>query len=68
MSVGLVLGATLHGGRIVSERVRRAEDYRRYSVRPAGTLLAGLYVLAIDVAQGEFRYLQVPLYIVLLVT
>ena len=31
ISVGLVLGATLHGGRIVSERVRRAEDYRRYS-------------------------------------
>jgi uncharacterized membrane protein YphA (DoxX/SURF4 family) len=31
VSVGLVLGATLHGGRIVSERVRRAEDYKRYS-------------------------------------
>ncbi len=30
VSVGLVLGATLHGGRIVSERVRRAEDYKRY--------------------------------------
>ena len=35
VSVGLVLGATLHGGRIVSERVRRAEDYTRYSARPA---------------------------------
>lgn len=36
---GLVIGATLHGGRIVSERVRRAEDYRRYvpSTRPAAT-------------------------------
>jgi len=31
VSVGLVLGATLHGRRIVSERVRRAEDYTRYS-------------------------------------
>ena len=31
ISVGLVLGATLHGGRIVTERVRRAEDYKRYS-------------------------------------
>ncbi len=30
ISVGLVLGATLHGGRMVSERVRRAEDYTRY--------------------------------------
>ena len=30
ISVGLVLGATIHGGRIVSERVRRAEDYTRY--------------------------------------
>lgn len=30
ISVGLVLGATLHGGRIVTERVRRAEDYKRY--------------------------------------
>jgi uncharacterized membrane protein YphA (DoxX/SURF4 family) len=30
VSVGLVLGATVHGGRIVSERVRRAEDYTRY--------------------------------------
>jgi uncharacterized membrane protein YphA (DoxX/SURF4 family) len=35
ISAGLVLGATLHGGRIVSERVRRAEDYTRYAVRPA---------------------------------
>ncbi len=34
ISAGLVLGATLHGGRIVSERVRRAEDYTRYSPRP----------------------------------
>ncbi|MDQ3437944.1 MAG: DoxX family membrane protein [Actinomycetota bacterium] len=34
ISAGLVLGATLHGGRIVSERVRRAEDYTRYAVRP----------------------------------
>ena len=31
ISVGLVLGATMHGGRIVSERVRRAEDYTRYA-------------------------------------
>ncbi len=30
ISAGLVLGATVHGGRIVSERVRRAEDYTRY--------------------------------------
>ena len=30
VSVGLVLGSTVHGGRIVSERVRRAEDYTRY--------------------------------------
>ena len=35
ISVGLVLGATLHGGRIVSERVRRSEDYTRY--RPASS-------------------------------
>lgn len=35
VSVGLVLGSTLHGGRIVSERVRRAEDYTRYAARPA---------------------------------
>ena len=31
VSVGLVLGATLHGGRLVSERVRRSEDYTRYA-------------------------------------
>ncbi len=30
ISAGLVLGATLHGGRIVTERVRRAEDFRSY--------------------------------------
>lgn len=30
ISAGLVLGATMHGGRIVSERVRRSEDYTRY--------------------------------------
>ncbi|WP_205543997.1 DoxX family protein [Rubrobacter indicoceani] len=30
IGAGLVIGATLHGGRIVTERVRRAEDYRRY--------------------------------------
>ena len=30
ISAGLVLGATVHGGRIVSERVRRSEDYTRY--------------------------------------
>lgn len=30
VSVGMVLGATIHGARIVSERVRRAEDYTRY--------------------------------------
>ena len=30
ISAGLVLGATVHGGRIVSEKVRRAEDYTRY--------------------------------------
>ncbi|MGI9049827.1 MAG: DoxX family membrane protein [Rubrobacteraceae bacterium] len=30
ISAGLVLGATLRGGRIVTERVRRAEDYRSY--------------------------------------
>ncbi len=30
ISAGLVLGATVHGGHIVSERVRRAEDYTRY--------------------------------------
>lgn len=30
ISSGFVIGATLHGGRIVTERVRRAEDYRRY--------------------------------------
>lgn len=35
ISVGLVLGATLHGGRIVSERVRRAEDYTRYNPAPS---------------------------------
>lgn len=35
ISVGLVLGATLHGGRIVSERVRRAEDYTRYNTAPS---------------------------------
>ncbi len=35
VSVGLVLGATLHGGRIVSERIHRAEDYTRY--RPPGS-------------------------------
>ena len=33
ISAGLVLGATVHGGRIVSERVRRAEDYTRYGAR-----------------------------------
>lgn len=33
VSVGLVLGATVHGGRIVSERVRRSEDYTRYAPR-----------------------------------
>lgn len=33
VSVGLVLGATVHGGRMVSEHVRRAEDYTRYAVR-----------------------------------
>ncbi|MDP9456985.1 MAG: DoxX family protein [Actinomycetota bacterium] len=33
ISAGLVLGATVHGGRIVSERVRRAEDYTRYAAR-----------------------------------
>ena len=35
VSVGLVLGATVHGGRIVSERVRRSEDYTRYAQRHA---------------------------------
>ena len=35
VSVGLVLGATVHGGRIVSERGRRSEDFRRYAPRPA---------------------------------
>ena len=30
ISAGLVLGATLHGGRIVTERVRRAENYKSY--------------------------------------
>lgn len=30
ISAGLVLGATVHGGRIVSERVRRAKDYTGY--------------------------------------
>jgi putative oxidoreductase len=35
ISVGLVLGSTLHGGRIVSERVRRSEDYTRYGARSA---------------------------------
>ena len=40
ISVGLVLGATLHGGRIVSERVRRAEDYTRYG---AGSVESRLF-------------------------
>ncbi len=35
ISAGLVLGSTLHGGRMVSERVHRAEDYTSYGVRPA---------------------------------
>lgn len=30
ISAGLVLGATLHGGRIVTERVRRSENYKSY--------------------------------------
>lgn len=33
ISAGLVIGATLHGGRIVSERVRRAENYKSYVPR-----------------------------------
>lgn len=37
IGAGLVIGATLHGGRIVSERVRRAEDYRRYFPRGSGS-------------------------------
>ena len=42
VSVGLVLGSTLHGGRIVSERVRRAEDYTRYvPTRPAAAHRGG---------------------------
>lgn len=34
VAAGLVIGATLWGGRIVAERVRRAEDYKSY--RPQG--------------------------------
>ena len=30
ISAGLVVGATLHGGRIVTERVRRSENYKSY--------------------------------------
>jgi hypothetical protein len=33
IGAGLVIGATLHGGRIVSERVRRAENYKSYVPR-----------------------------------
>ncbi|CAA9394814.1 MAG: hypothetical protein AVDCRST_MAG03-850 [uncultured Rubrobacteraceae bacterium] len=40
VSVGLVLGSTLHGGRIVSERVRRAEDYTRYGAGSTESRLA----------------------------
>jgi putative oxidoreductase len=40
VSVGLVLGSTMHGGRIVSERVRRAEDYTRYSAGSTESRLA----------------------------
>ncbi len=40
ISAGLVLGATVHGGRIVSERVRRAEDYTRYSARSTESRLS----------------------------
>ncbi len=42
ISVGLVLGATMHGGRIVSERVRRAEDYTRYGAGSTESRLAKL--------------------------
>lgn len=31
ISAGLVIGATLHGGRLVAEHVRRAEDFRSYT-------------------------------------
>ncbi len=40
VSVGLVLGATVHGGRIVSERVRRADDYTRYRPRTTDSRLS----------------------------
>ncbi len=40
ISAGLVLGATVHGGRIVSERVRRAEDYTRYGARTTESRLS----------------------------
>ncbi|MDP9477108.1 MAG: DoxX family protein [Actinomycetota bacterium] len=40
ISAGLVLGATVHGGRIVSERVRRAEDYTRYGAGPTESRLS----------------------------
>jgi hypothetical protein len=40
VSVGLVLGSTVHGGRIVSERVRRAEDYTRYGAGSTESRLA----------------------------
>ncbi|MGI8539219.1 MAG: DoxX family protein [Rubrobacteraceae bacterium] len=33
IGAGLVIGATLHGGRIVTERVRRAENYKSYVPR-----------------------------------
>ncbi len=42
VSVGLVLGSTMHGGRIVSERVRRAEDYTRYGAGSTESRLAKL--------------------------
>ncbi len=40
ISAGLVLGATVHGGRIVSERVRRADDYTRYRPRTTDSRLS----------------------------
>lgn len=40
ISAGLVLGATMHGGRIVFERVRRAENYTRYAARSTESRLS----------------------------
>ena len=37
IAAGLVIGATLHGARLVSEHVRRAEDYTRYGAGPTAS-------------------------------